>query len=121
MEPRQKVQALQYQNRVEFIPVQSIRKVRGCLQGIDTTIVLVEVTQRVLQQRDEDAALQIAAMLHQGRVVLLDAGLAVSAARRGAPAPAGRQHHLRDGQAVSGDRVDDECAVRRVVRRAVCP
>ena len=83
MEPRQKVQALQYQNRVDFIPVQSIRKVRGCLQGIDTTIVLVEVTQRVLQQRDEDAALQIAAMLHQGRVVLLDAGLAVRAAQLG--------------------------------------
>lgn len=47
------------------------------------TIVLVEVTRRVLQQRDEDAALQIAAMLHQGQVVPLDAGIALSAAQLG--------------------------------------
>ena len=47
------------------------------------TIVLVEVTRRVLQQRDEDAALQIAAMLHQGKVVPLDAGIALSAAQLG--------------------------------------
>ncbi len=39
LEPGQKVQALQYQNRVEFIPVQSMRKMRGFLEGIDTTIV----------------------------------------------------------------------------------
>jgi AbrB family looped-hinge helix DNA binding protein len=38
LEPGQKVQALQYQNRVEFIPVQSMRKMRGFLKGIDTTI-----------------------------------------------------------------------------------
>ena len=36
--PGQKVQALQYQNRVEFIPVQPMRKMRGFLTGIDTTI-----------------------------------------------------------------------------------
>ena len=47
------------------------------------TIVLLEVTRRVLQQRDEDAALQIAAMLHQGQVVPLDAGIALSAAQLG--------------------------------------
>jgi toxin FitB len=47
------------------------------------TIVLVEVTRRVMQQRDEDAALQIAAMLHQGQVVPLDAGIALSAAQLG--------------------------------------
>lgn len=47
------------------------------------TIVLVEVTRRVIQQRDEDAALQIAAMLHQGQVVPLDAGIALSAAQVG--------------------------------------
>ena len=29
LEPGQKVQALQYQNRVEFIPVQPMRKMRG--------------------------------------------------------------------------------------------
>lgn len=44
------------------------------------TIVLVEVTRRVMQQRDEDAALQIAAMLHQGQIVPLDSGIALSAA-----------------------------------------
>jgi AbrB family looped-hinge helix DNA binding protein len=38
LEPGQKVQVLQYQNRVEFIPVQPMRKMRGTLKGIDTTI-----------------------------------------------------------------------------------
>ncbi|MCR4341702.1 MAG: type II toxin-antitoxin system VapC family toxin [Gemmatimonadaceae bacterium] len=47
------------------------------------TIVLLEVTRRVMQQRDEDAALQIAAMLHQGQIVTLDAGIALSAANLG--------------------------------------
>ena len=39
LEPGQKVQALQYQNRVEFIPVQRMRKMRGFLRGLDTSIV----------------------------------------------------------------------------------
>jgi AbrB family looped-hinge helix DNA binding protein len=39
LEPGQKVQALQYQNRVEFIPVQAMNTMRGLLKGIDTTIV----------------------------------------------------------------------------------
>ncbi len=47
------------------------------------TIVLVEVTRRVIQQRGEDAALQVAAMLHQGQVVALDSGIALSAAQLG--------------------------------------
>ncbi|HET9064989.1 MAG TPA: type II toxin-antitoxin system VapC family toxin [Gemmatimonadales bacterium] len=47
------------------------------------TIVLVEVTRRVMQQRGEDAALQAAALLHQGRVVPLDSGLALAAAKFG--------------------------------------
>lgn len=38
LEPGQKVQALQFQNRVEFIPVQRMQKMRGFLKGIDTTI-----------------------------------------------------------------------------------
>ncbi len=38
LEAGQKVQALQYQNRVEFIPVQGMRKMRGFLKGIDTTL-----------------------------------------------------------------------------------
>jgi AbrB family looped-hinge helix DNA binding protein len=39
LEPGQKVQMRQYQNRVEFIPIRSMRKMRGILKGIDTTIV----------------------------------------------------------------------------------
>ena len=31
--------ALQYENRIECIPVKDIGKVRGFLQGIDTTII----------------------------------------------------------------------------------
>ena len=38
LEPGQKVQALRYQNRVEFIPVQPMRKLRGFLKGIDTAV-----------------------------------------------------------------------------------
>lgn len=36
--PGQKVQVLQYQNRIEFIPVRPIEQMRGFLRGIDTTI-----------------------------------------------------------------------------------
>jgi AbrB family looped-hinge helix DNA binding protein len=36
--PGQKVQALQYQNRIEFIPVRPMRQMRGFLKGIDTTV-----------------------------------------------------------------------------------
>jgi len=38
LEPGQKVQVLQYQNRVEFIPVQPMHRMRGFLKGIDTTV-----------------------------------------------------------------------------------
>lgn len=47
------------------------------------TIVVVEVCRRVMQQRGEDEALQAAALLHQGQVVDLDGGLALSAAQLG--------------------------------------
>jgi len=36
--PGQKIQALLYENRIELIPVRSIKKMRGFLKGIDTTI-----------------------------------------------------------------------------------
>ena len=36
--PGQKVQLIQYQNRLELIPLQSARKSRGFLKGIDTTV-----------------------------------------------------------------------------------
>jgi AbrB family looped-hinge helix DNA binding protein len=36
--PGQKVQAMLYENRIEFIPVRPIKKMRGFLKGIDTNI-----------------------------------------------------------------------------------
>ncbi|HEX9562573.1 MAG TPA: type II toxin-antitoxin system VapC family toxin [Gemmatimonadaceae bacterium] len=45
------------------------------------SVVVLEVTHRILQQRDEDAALQAVALLHQGRIVPLDAALAMAAAQ----------------------------------------
>ncbi len=36
--PGQKVQALQYGERIEFIPVRRVREMRGFLEGIDTTV-----------------------------------------------------------------------------------
>ena len=45
------------------------------------SLSLYEVFKRVLQQRDETAALQAAALMQQGRVVDLDAGLAMVAAK----------------------------------------
>jgi AbrB family looped-hinge helix DNA binding protein len=38
LEPGQKVQAFQYMNRVELIPVRSVREMRGFLEGIDTAV-----------------------------------------------------------------------------------
>lgn len=38
LEPGQQVQVLRYQNRVEFIPVQPMRQMRGFLKGLDTTV-----------------------------------------------------------------------------------
>lgn len=45
------------------------------------TLSLFEVFRRVLQQRDEHAALQAIALMHQGRLVDLDSRLALAAAR----------------------------------------
>jgi AbrB family looped-hinge helix DNA binding protein len=38
LEPGQKVQALQYLNRIEFIPVRPLKSMRGFLKGMDTTV-----------------------------------------------------------------------------------
>lgn len=45
------------------------------------TLSLFEVFKRVLQQRGDPPALQAVALMHQGRVVDLDATLALAAAR----------------------------------------
>lgn len=47
------------------------------------TISLLEVFKRVLQQRGENAALQVVAHMRQGDVVALDAEIALSAAHLG--------------------------------------
>jgi AbrB family looped-hinge helix DNA binding protein len=36
--PGQKVQAIQYGDRIELIPVRPMRKSRGMLRGIDTSV-----------------------------------------------------------------------------------
>jgi AbrB family looped-hinge helix DNA binding protein len=38
LKPGQKVQAFAHENRIELIPVEPIRKLRGFLRGMDTTI-----------------------------------------------------------------------------------
>lgn len=47
------------------------------------TVTLFEVFKRVLQQRDEDSALQAVAIMHQGRILELSAELALLAAKLG--------------------------------------
>jgi predicted nucleic acid-binding protein len=47
------------------------------------TLSLLEVFKRVLEQRGEPAALQAVALMHQGRIVGLDAPLSIAAARLG--------------------------------------
>ena len=37
IQPGQKIQVLQYENRIELIPVRSIEAMRGFLKGIDIT------------------------------------------------------------------------------------
>ncbi|MGH7583437.1 MAG: AbrB/MazE/SpoVT family DNA-binding domain-containing protein [Gemmatimonadales bacterium] len=39
LQPGQKVQVLQFENRIEFIPVRAMRSMRGFLKGIDTRVV----------------------------------------------------------------------------------
>lgn len=38
IEPGQKVQAIAYEGRIEYIPVKPLKKMRGFLKGIDTSI-----------------------------------------------------------------------------------
>ena len=47
------------------------------------SITITEVGRRIMQQRDEAAALRYVALMLQGRVVDLDADLALAAARLG--------------------------------------
>ncbi len=38
LKPGERVEFLQYENRIELIPVRDIKKMRGYLKGIDTTV-----------------------------------------------------------------------------------
>ncbi|TAH36919.1 MAG: AbrB/MazE/SpoVT family DNA-binding domain-containing protein [Planctomycetota bacterium] len=38
LRPGQKVQAIVYDDRIELIPVRRLRRMRGFLRGIDTTV-----------------------------------------------------------------------------------
>ncbi|RJR19616.1 MAG: AbrB/MazE/SpoVT family DNA-binding domain-containing protein [Nitrospiraceae bacterium] len=38
LKPGEKVEFIQYENRIEMIPVRDIKKMRGFLKGIDTTV-----------------------------------------------------------------------------------
>lgn len=38
IKPGQKIQVVLYENRIEYIPVQPMKKMRGFLAGIDTTV-----------------------------------------------------------------------------------
>ncbi|MCL4215219.1 MAG: AbrB/MazE/SpoVT family DNA-binding domain-containing protein [Gemmatimonadales bacterium] len=38
LEPGQKVQAFEYEGRVEFVPVRAAKSLRGLARGIDTTV-----------------------------------------------------------------------------------
>lgn len=38
LQPGQKVQAIAYEDRIEFIPVRSMKSMRGFLKGITTTV-----------------------------------------------------------------------------------
>ena len=42
MEPGQKIRVVLYDNRIELIPIKPIRKARGFLKRIDTTILREE-------------------------------------------------------------------------------
>jgi predicted nucleic acid-binding protein len=70
-----------------FAGASSARYVVAAIENVDhllvPTIVLLEVTRRIMQQRDEDAALQVAALMHQGQVVPMDSAIALSAAHFG--------------------------------------
>ena len=38
LKPKQKLQLLQYGDRIELVPIKDIKKLRGFLKGIDTSV-----------------------------------------------------------------------------------
>ncbi|MGH8618701.1 MAG: AbrB/MazE/SpoVT family DNA-binding domain-containing protein [Burkholderiales bacterium] len=39
IQPGQRIQVLVYENRIEYIPVQTAKRMRGFLKGIDTAVL----------------------------------------------------------------------------------
>ena len=39
IKPGEKMQVINYANRIEFVPVKKIKTMRGFLKGIDTTVI----------------------------------------------------------------------------------
>lgn len=37
--PGEKIQVLQYKDRIELVPLKDIKKMRGFLKGVDTTVL----------------------------------------------------------------------------------
>jgi len=37
--PGEKIKVLQYENRIEYIPMRDMKEMRGFLKGIDTTVI----------------------------------------------------------------------------------
>jgi len=92
LKPGQTICVFQYDNRIEYIPVKSIKEMRGFLKGIDTeierdtdrlvpTISIFEVFKKVTKERGEDLALQAVALMLQGRVVALDVSISLTASK----------------------------------------
>jgi predicted nucleic acid-binding protein len=57
--------------------------IEGVRDLIVPTICILEVFKRILQQRNEDAALQAIALMHQGLIVDLTSNIALDAAKVG--------------------------------------
>lgn len=55
--------------------------IENAIELIVPTIILYEVFKRIIQQRSENEALQVVAVMQQGRIVELDSRVALSAAR----------------------------------------
>jgi len=70
-----------------FVDGPNASKFAGAIENVEELVVpsicILEVFKRVLQQRDEQAALQAVALMQQAAVENLDATLALSAARLG--------------------------------------
>ena len=64
----QKLQILNYGDKIEFVPIKNVKALKGFLKGIDTII-----------EREEDAAIQAASVMQQASVVDITSSISMSA------------------------------------------